>query len=41
MKQVGLKDQWDYILEEFVGPLQQQVFTGYVSVRYSLMLQHW
>ena len=37
MKQVGLKDQWDYILEEYVGPLQQRVFTGYVSVRHSLL----
>lgn len=35
MKQVGLKEQWDYILEEFVGPLQQRVFIGYVSVRHS------
>lgn len=35
MKQVGLKEQWDYFLEEFVGPLQQRVFIGYVSVRHN------
>ena len=37
MKQVGLKDHWDYFLEEFVGPLQQRVFIGYVSVRQNLL----
>jgi hypothetical protein len=41
MKQVELKEQWDYFLEEFVGPLQQRVFIGYVSVRHCLMMQHW
>ncbi|XP_021914399.1 procollagen-lysine,2-oxoglutarate 5-dioxygenase 1 isoform X2 [Zootermopsis nevadensis] len=37
MKQVGLKEQWDYFLEEFVGPLQQRVFIGYVSPPRAIM----